>query len=355
MQSSRFPRSRVLVLAVLALGGGGCLGPNPLLTLQQQQAEDGSEAEAEAEAEAETGESEGDEGETGGSMSATDLPGTGGCEADAACMPEPLDGWQGPLHLYVGAIDALPPSCSGATPTTVAELFFDVDEHLSSETCACACGPLAGASCSDIILRRNDTLGCVAVSDTWSLAPSVCNNLGPQPTYHFSAPSSVVVGGACTASLVEPLSSASYTSRVVACGPPEPASACDDGVCLPASTPPFDGRVCIAAKGEVQCPAGPYTERSTYHEGLVDDRICASCSCAPPTDLPCTGKVQLSAEGCAGLLHGVIDVPGCSNNAIGSVEAARFAPDPIVGECEPSPAEIVGEVSPTSAWTFCCL
>jgi hypothetical protein len=355
MQSSRFPWSPLVVFAVIAVSGG-CLGPNPLLALQQQQAEAGG-AEAEDGAELETEGSDSDNGETGGSMSMADLGPADACELSETCAPPVLPGWQGPLRVYTGAIDALPPACEGATPVLAAELFADLDEHLSSSTCGCECGALAGASCSGVTLRRFTANNCLVANQTWALTPQGCEEFPfPMTGAYYSSSVSIASGGQCSASVVEQLTPASYATRVIACGPGDGAGRCEGGgVCTGSPSPPFDGRVCIATKGDVQCPAGPYTARSTYHDGLEDTRSCASCSCTPPTDLPCTGKVQLSAEACAGLLYAALDVGTCSNSTISSVQAAKFVPNPVTGGCEPSPAQILGAAAPTEPWTFCCL
>ena len=319
----------------------GCLGPNPRLALEGED-EHGSDSETGA-------------GQTGGSEGpVADLP-PGECGAAAVCVPTPVAGWAGPLRVYVGPVDAEPPSCSGSTPEVLVDLFTELDEHVDASTCACECGPLSGASCSEVTLRRAGADRCQTTAASWALEPDACVDFGAvQATSRWAATGSTLVGGACSASVVAEPTPADFAVRVRACAPFGAGSECEAGVCSAAPSAPFDGRVCLAQAGALPCPAGPYRQRSVYHAGLDDLRGCSECGCSPPTELACAGQIRLSSAGCAGQFYGNVAPSSCSAAAIGSVAAARFDATVPDADCLPSPGAIEGEVVVTEPWTFCC-
>jgi hypothetical protein len=101
-------------------------------------------------------------------------------------------------------------------------------------------------------------------------------------------------GGACTAHGVPTTSAVMYASRDRVCLPDSAkAASCDGGTCHPALSSPY--AACIAAPGDVACPAGPL---SVQHKvGTSASVSCGDCSCS--VTAACSGTLTLYTDtGC---------------------------------------------------------
>jgi hypothetical protein len=280
------------------------------------------------------------------------------CSATQICVEDPVPGWQGPLKLYQGPIAATPPACEGGTPIKIVDLLDDLQTNQAADTCTCACGPLQGATCGSSGFYRSDQANCLGVFQGWNLAPNNCQSLGvAQPSTRFRGNAPMIVGGTCTPQLVQDIVEAEYDTRMVACGVADSAPSCDggSGVCMDTPQAPFGGQICIAAEGNVQCPAGSsYIDRYVHHTGLQDNRACSSCACDLVEGSKCSGVVRLfSANACASL-QATLNLDQCSA-LIANISHARFEPSANQqGSCDASGGGIQGQIEETGAWTLCC-
>ncbi len=98
-------------------------------------------------------------------------------------------------------------------------------------------------------------------------------------------------GGACTAQGVPTTSAVMYASRDRVCLPDSAkAASCDGGTCHPALSGPYEA--CIAAPGDVACPAGPL---SVQHEvGTSGAVACPACACS--VTATCSGTLTLYTD-----------------------------------------------------------
>ena len=295
------------------------------------------------------------DGDPSGDGDPTTTTGAAECDADDLCVADTLVGWEGPLAVYVGPADAPPPTCLGDTPVKVAELFGNFQVPEAPDTCQCQCGDLTGATCGSAVLEQQSScaFGATAIT-SWNLAPGQCQAFGGlQASARYEALAPDLVAGSCPASVAADIVEAGFVDRVVACSVADDVGTCDGGVCLAPPEAPFDGRVCIATQGDVQCPSGPYSQRSVYHMGADDQRSCADCSCTVPDNTKCGGGVQITGNANCLTLLGTVAVGSCSA-AIGSAAGARYSANTDGIECEASVGAIEGEAAPTGAWTFCC-
>lgn len=279
------------------------------------------------------------------------------CQDSEICVDDAIPGWEGPLALWVGDADDIPPACQGNMPIKVAEAYTDLQTNETAETCACACSDLQGATCGATTLIQSSTMACINLVNSWPINPGQCLNLGNvQASTRYSASAPDLVSGSCTPSVVAGIPSAEFGKHIVACGVDAPQSCGTDGVCMTPPEAPFDAQICIATEGEVQCPSGPYTNRTVYHTGFDDARACGNCSCELAPGTKCSGEVHLLSNGCGlqGLLLGTVPLSGCTAS-IANVQFASFVPDAMqTGSCDAVGGGVEGKVQELGAWTFCC-
>jgi hypothetical protein len=135
----------------------------------------------------------------------------------------------------------------------------------------------------------------------------------------------------------------------------------NDGlVCSPLSTPGF--LVCIAQKGDNDCPGSPYTEKHVFYTSYQDTRSCSSCSCGPPAGSVCTSEVTAySDDTCmsAPVASVLADssAPKCLDVISGSALRSKSASSPTYtpGICTPSGGDPMGSVVPVDPFTLCCI
>jgi hypothetical protein len=98
-------------------------------------------------------------------------------------------------------------------------------------------------------------------------------------------------GGTCTAPGVQTASAVTYASKDRLCVPDSAnAAGCDGGTCHPDVSGPYEA--CIAAPGDVACPAGPL---SVQHEvGTSAAVACPACACSVTAN--CSGTLTLYTD-----------------------------------------------------------
>jgi hypothetical protein len=133
---------------------------------------------------------------------------------------------------------------------------------------------------------------------------------------------------------------------------PELGDACSLGQCVPLPPPPFVGRMCIVAEGEVDCPDDSlYAVPYVLHDGADDTRTC-DCSCEP--DVTCTGTLQAHSGGtCSSLL-----TTAMGTTCIGffsNIGSARVVNGTIEAQCDGvGSGKPMGAIMPTGVRTLCC-
>ncbi|PRQ02860.1 hypothetical protein ENSA5_20370 [Enhygromyxa salina] len=281
------------------------------------------------------------------------------CEPGDICVDDAIAGWDGPLVIFSGPVDVTPPACQGGVPVKVAELFTELEMGQSPQTCACECGGVNSATCGAVTLRQSKQQACFTTADTWMVGPDDCADLGgAQGEAYYAVNEPDLLELSCDASYAQELVPAAHGVQILACSTDGGAQQCGaNGVCMPPADAPFDGRVCIAAEGDVQCPGGSYSDRYVYYTGLDDGRSCGACACDKPPNATCSGDVRLMGQGCGiqGFLLGSVEVGGCSASVsnVGYADFAPASPDDQVG-CIPSGGGVDGEVEELGATTFCC-
>ena len=154
-----------------------------------------------------------------------------------------------------------------------------------------------------------------------------------------------------TPAIAEP----SFTTQWKACVG-SPGAACDAGRCVGDAPDGFDDALCIYQEGEHGCPPGPFTQQQVRHLNLDDQRGCPSaCQCGPPSE-GCQYTMQLySTMNCAGEST-TLPPDQCLYNDLTTGSAALLSTVPPASSCAPVAPEVdvIGDVTPTGAVTFCC-
>lgn len=303
----------------------------------------------------------GDGGQGGGN---TSQGGAGGalptCGSGGSCVPSTPPGWSGPVAFFTAPDGTAEPACVGAYATTMGPFHSGLDEGVAS--CACDCDPAQGIQCTTpntycetntcgVMLPCNNTKG--------PIPPGMCTTIpltaiSPGPTNSVIANPAPTNMGSCMPHPNNVLPKPTWGEIAKACsGAMVTAAGCDAGqVCAPATAAPFD-QLCVAAPGDVACPAGPYTKKHVVFESFTDGRTCSACSCGPATST-CDGKMEFMASNCT-IIVSTVNAGGCGLKNSGQAPSnARYTPMPS-GTCQPDGGMLSGDVTANSALTICCL
>src|SRR5271154_2328493 len=102
-------------------------------------------------------------------------------------------------------------------------------------------------------------------------------------------------GGTCTAAVVTTVPPATWQGQVLSCLP-TPVGSCSSGVCLPAAPAAFSTGYCVRQTGDVACPAGDYSHKSSSYGSMTDTRGCGACSCGAVSGATCSVTVSEYGE-----------------------------------------------------------
>lgn len=304
-----------------------------------------------------TGEGDGDGDDEPVPTTTTANDGSAMCEPGDVCVDDAIAGWDGPVAVYVGPADAPPPNCDGGVPMKVAEVYTDLQTNMSGDTCSCECGPVTDFACGAARLESSAQPNCAVTNGSWDLPAGECTDLGAAlGSLSYRLDPAPLISATCQPSTSGPIEAAEHRDLVVACTMDAPQD-CEGGVCMPPTDEaPWDGRVCIVAEGDVQCPTGSYGVRNVYYTGLTDERSCGACECDTPANATCEGKVNLLSNACGiqGLKLGEVATGDCDGPFGAGVEYGALDLDPYTGGCAPSGGGVNGEINETGAITFCC-
>lgn len=265
------------------------------------------------------------------------------------CVPQAPLTWAGPVLFVESSTSEAEPPCDDAFPDLVFSRSFDLSAEPAA--CGCSCNSPASVTCPSATLRRYNSNDCSGSPTHTSTVNSTCTNVSNGLTGNRLATASLPASAQCSAVPSVQIPEAAFQSRVTACAPAE-VSECDDGSqCLPL---PNDGRLCVYAPGELDCPDGEYQDRSVYYATYDDTRQCSTCTCTDPQG-HCTGQVLLYDSPC-----GQAFMSSTSINA-GSCSTLAFAParafwnqTGFTATCNSQGGAPVGAAVPTEPVTACC-
>ncbi len=272
------------------------------------------------------------------------------CGAGTSCAPDVPAGWSGPAMLYVGTDE--PPTCPAGAPELVVSAGMDLSAPAAD--CGCECGAATGFDCTVDVTEAGSVCGNLVFNpETFTLESGQCTTTSTNDSaFSTNSPSLDVSGAQCDPQESATVPPAGFGTHVAACQATSMGE-CADGSCV-ADDAGFD-QVCVYTGGDVECPAGPYTEREVAFNSWTDTRDCSTCTCDDPTGT-CGGTVAFRSS-CGGValpvLYGTVDPPGCGN-ASQDPPAMIYNADPDV-ECAPSGGDPIGQATPSGPVTICCL
>lgn len=280
-----------------------------------------------------------------------------GCLSPNTCVDAAPAGWSGPVVMFRGDVDARPPACAVPYPLPDLEAFGDLS--VPAGDCDCDCTPPGDAYCDGGSVIYNQADAACNTPTTTFFVEDGCAEFGGEffsiRYFEFDASTVQIFGSDCTPSAQETIPPAEHGSIVVVCGGASEEGTCEDGaqVCVPAADSPFQERLCIWQDGDVDCPAGSYTEKEVYYDSFDDERDCSTCTCGPlggSCDDPAV--IMRANAGCGGTAGNIIGDAMCAQAGIGADSAELTAsPDP---SCAPNGGDLEGDVTELGPHTICC-
>lgn len=280
-----------------------------------------------------------------------------------ACVPRPVDPWQGPVLLYDGD-PALVPACPSAYPSTVYQGVSGLAAP-PAQCAACTCGP-ANTICALPPVMAFTDVACMAPDPNAYFKPLKNNN---NPCGDVQADQSVTFKAApptVTASTCAPAGGAAQKSLPtwkgvgLVCGGAQPGRCTvATSVCAAPAPAGFVGSLCVWSAGDASCPAD-YPQKHTLAKdsSVTDTRACSACGCATDGPATCSVKYTLYRNlGCSGVVIADLIAGGaCQQGQQGGNYPVQSYDAQIVtsGSCPPTGGAPVGAVVPVTATTVCC-
>jgi len=149
-----------------------------------------------------------------------------------------------------------------------------------------------------------------------------------------------------------------WGTAAVGCADPSPqANGCaSDQVCLPSPQGPFGAHHCVSTSGDLACPAGPYTARTVYYAGALDNRTCTPCGYVA-SSLGCSATAVLYADNqCTSEVATFTDFSGSCTSLPGSFSSVKLVSAAVSGTatCTATGGAPDGAISPAGPVTVCC-
>jgi len=294
-------------------------------------------------------------------------------DTDGACVPEGPKSWSPPQVIRTDAENKQRSMCNDRFPSEVGRTY--ASPVVPPAQCECACELADDVICDSASVDYVGNCDCFSVFNCPILETyQVDTNSCTQPV-NQGVPAWWIVEldpptGSCDPVAVEAFPEPYYEDRVTACtGQPLEATCDFDETCFPQLQP--NEQWCSWQAGDVECPAGPFNERTVYYEGFEDTRSCEACGCGQlegscESDQPSSGWVALhTGADCppgwdTSLSPGVGNTSGCSTSpspglqVIGSMNLGGQAHP--VASCEPThDGTPLGEAVPLIPVTSCCI
>ncbi len=265
------------------------------------------------------------------------------------CAPPVPQGWTGPLELYSGAAPA--PTC----PTGTAQDYKgNAGLQGNPAECTCACAA-TGVQCTVpvVMFTTADCKVSEGVCNTFQVG-STCVDMSACNPEVASAYPVTATGGTCTASVVTTVPPATWQGQVLSCLP-TPVGSCSSGVCVPAMPAAFSSGYCIRQVGDVACPAGDYSHKSSSYGSMTDNRACGACTCGAISGATCTATVSEYGESaCVTPAVGSISAPTACQGLTVITAAMKVTSQQVTGGCAAGAATPSGSAVPAQPTTFCC-
>lgn len=279
------------------------------------------------------------------SSSDTGDPACGGGTCGAAVE----DGWFGPTVIARLAPDAELPSCTPEYPSagpTLLDGFADPGPAI----CDCSCELQMAPNCN-LSMTSYSSANCVNWINSTAVSAN-CSNIAVPGSLRLSSYGYGV--GSCDETEIEEIPPVPWDAQIRTCRVPENALSCSDGtgVCLPAQPEGFEDTWCMYKQGNFECPAGPYSNKSTFWSGAEDTRECSNCTCGTAgTNCNDAELLVFSGADCEGDPVATVGVNTCSNVVGLSVAGSIGADSPCPVTSMPEP---MGSVEAMGEFTFCC-
>lgn len=292
-------------------------------------------------------------GGAGGQPAGPGGSGAGGdglaCPNLATCFPSPGDAWKGPVLL---SLPSDGPGLVNCVAASVSSFIVFTDLAIARQAvCGCTCNPPAAADVcgGDVSFALHGDATCSDATPDATLVPaSACVNVAAGPVAEhatFTPPGPA--GAACsvgpTTTILPPL------DRIRVCE--FPASACDEGLCIPPTTQVFNRR-CVYRDGDEVCPSGPLSERLLVYRDFVDQRGCSTCTCSDLNDAACGGEIDVYTTSCDDVPAHTI-APGACVETGPPAFLVAYQPA-VTGTCELGGGEPIGGVQGSQPVTMCC-
>jgi len=305
-----------------------------------------------------------DSTETADPTSDSETTGPAACGGGNLCVADAPPGWSGPVVWAETMFVDEEPSCPADYPEPAFTAFNDLQAPPAE--CECECGAATGnISCGPVSLEYHATdSSCFgSANDDFSISAGGACQSGPNITTtgrYWAVDDPGVTGGSCAPNSISNVPTATWASRSTVCGGVTASSgACDPGqACIPAPADGFESRLCVWQPGELECPAGDFTDRFVRHEEDIDDtRNCATCTCSSPAG-ECSGSVRLwPTNDCSGGFgSGTVSIGGSCTQSVDAVRAADASTLSVSNvSCQPSVGTAIGEAEPADPYTLCCM
>jgi hypothetical protein len=273
---------------------------------------------------------------------------------DGVCAEPPPDGWFGPIVRWDND-GSMPPLCAEEWPDPAFTLMGGYVDPGPAE-CSCACGITVSSVCAGYGYVYSDGSCSSYISMVNAAQP--CNEVEfvdgqALYLYGYSAGATPTCNDEVTMSMSEP----TWSQEVRGCRGAELGDECGQGrQCLPKAPAGFENWLCIFAEGDLECPAGDYSEKTMLYSGVSDTRGCGSCICGAAPATTCTGNWEVfDNDDCTGnVVHTQPVSPYACSGALDGVGSFRIALDggtecPIMTDTTPT-----GSIEPDGAFTYCC-
>ncbi len=248
----------------------------------------------------------------------------------------------------------MPPICSEGWPDNAFTLLGGYHDPGPAE-CSCACGITVGSVCGAYgYLYGGETCSTFTMMIG---ATQNCNEVdvpAGNSLYLYAYTSGTP---ACNDEVTTNLPEPTWDLEVRGCRGAELGAECGDGrQCLPPAPAGFEDWVCIFSQGDVECPAGDYSEKTVLYSGVVDTRRCSQCVCDVAPATTCTGNWEIfDDDTCEGnVLHTMPLTGGCAGTVEGAgsfrIALSGGTECPIFEDTAP-----MGSIEPDGAITYCCM
>ncbi|MCU0662414.1 MAG: hypothetical protein MUC50_08840, partial [Myxococcota bacterium] len=274
-----------LVLACLVMGfGGGC---SALASMDSYSFDGHSDPDSGGDSNGSDSTTEGSDSTEGSNGSTEDTSTESGDDTETqtsppscpahthACVEDAVEGWNGPVALYVDDVGTTPPACGGTFPTTSIDALTDFE--IPNSSCGCSCGPSTGATCAGtaILWYHGSSMTCGSAGSSFYNFTQACIPMGTvfgNAYWRLDVSGLSVSSGSCEPKAVVDVPPVEWGSSLLGCGGAQDAGGCSAGSsCLQRPIAPFAASLCVYRQGDVQCPAASaYRERAVYATGVHD-------------------------------------------------------------------------------------